>query len=371
MLAGACASPLSVHHKHRGFSAPRSHFQWPFSLYSSLASLSLILHALLSISESFLLGKAVLLGSWGRRQATTLVLLFTSPSGHGKTELASSIGSLLSLPLLEVQCNLLSNSTDLFGTHAGYAGWAQCSPLSAHLAQHAGRRSVVFLDEFDKTSEEVRQSLLLIFDGKYTDRRNNKSLECSKTIWVLAVNLGLPAIRNFWEDHLKGRSEEQQDKAPYEELEKLLKQSLRNLFGSPLTRRLTDVVPFVPFHEGEQAVVTFKFMRSLKQEVRKPIEVESKNLVRNTFLDFVDDGQIVKFIAAEYYDPNDGASSLRNAVTSQIHQKLATTWYREIPLIIDEMNEEPLPNYDVSVTNTFEDDDEVVVERNGTRELQS
>ena len=302
--------------------------------------------------------------------AQPLVLLFTGPSGHGKTELASSLGSLLSVPFLAVDCSVLHHSTDLLGPHPGYEGWAKGSPLSAHLAEHTGQRNVIFLDEFDKTTEDVRQSMLLLFEGKYTDRRGNKPLDCSKIIWVLATNLGEPAINKFWNDHFKDRSEEQQKKAPFEDLHRSLNQTVKREFGSPLARRVTSIVPFLPFNEGEQAVAAYKFMCSLWQEVRKPINVEAKDLIRHVYLNFVDDGQIAKHLAAEYYDPQAGASSLLRAVTKEIQAKLATEWYREEEVIVDEMMERPLPNYDVTVVATSENDSEVAVRRRGTRELQ-
>ena len=303
--------------------------------------------------------------------AQPLVVLFTGPSGHGKTELASSLGNLLSLRFLTVDCSVLRNSTDLLGTHAGYEGWARGSPLSAHLAQNVGQRNVVFLDEFDKTTEDVRKSLLLLFEGKYTDRRNNKPLDCSKCIWVLAATLGESAISSFWDAHLKDRSEEEQKRAPFREIDRSLSQIVKRDFGSPLARRLTRIVPFLPFSEGEQAVAAYKFMRRLWHEVRKPINVESKDLVRNLFVNFVDDGQIAKHLAAEHYDPQAGASSLRLAVERDISLKLATAWWSgEDELIVDEMNERPLPNYDVTVATTPEDDSEIAVKRRGTREIQ-
>ena len=302
--------------------------------------------------------------------AQPLVVLFTGPSGHGKTELATSLGKLLSLPFLTVDCSVLRNSTDLLGTYAGYAGWTLGSPLSAHLAQHVGRRNVVFLDEFDKTTEDVRQSLLLLFEGKHTDRRNNKPLDCSKCIWVLAANLGELAISNFWDDHLKDRSQEEQKRAPFKDLDRSLHQIVKREFGSPLARRLTSIVPFVPFDKGEQAVAAYKFMRNLSQEARKPINVESKDLLRNVFLNFVDDGQIAKHLAAAYYDPQEGASSLRRAVKKEICPKVTRPWFPEKELIVDEMNERPLPNYDVTVATTPEDDNELIVKRRGTREVQ-
>ena len=302
--------------------------------------------------------------------AQPLVLLFTGPSGHGKTELASSLGNLLSLPLLAVDCSVLHHSYDLLGTHAGHEGWAQGSLLSAHLAQHAGQRNVVFLDEFDKTTEHVRQSMLLLFEGKYTDRRNNEPLDCSKVIWVLATNLGEPAISRFWDDHLKDRSEEQQKRVQFRELDRSLNQTVKREFGSPLARRLTTIVPFLPFDKGEQAVAAYKFMRSLWQEVRKPIHVESRDLLRNIFLNYVDDGQIAKHLAAEHYDPQAGASSLIRAVNSEIRARLAKSWYAEEEIVVDEMNERPLPNYDVTVVTASEDDDEIAVKSVGTREVQ-
>lgn len=302
--------------------------------------------------------------------AQPLILLFTGPSGHGKTELASSLGNLLSVPFLAVDCSVLHHSTDLLGPHPGYEGWAKGSPLSAHLAEYAGQRNVIFLDEFDKTTEDVRQSMLLLFEGKYTDRRCDKPLDCSKLIWVLATNLGEPAINKFWNDHLKDRSEEQQKKAPFEDLHRSLSQTVKREFGSPLARRLSTIVSFLPFNEGEQAIAAYKFMRSLWQEVRKPINVEAKDLIRHVYLNFVDDGQIAKHLAAEYYDPQAGASSLLRAVTKEIQAKLATAWYQEEEVIDDEMMERPLPNYDVTVVATSEIDSEVAVRGRGTRELQ-
>lgn len=134
--------------------------------------------------------------------AQPLVLLFTGPSGHGKTKLAISLADLLSSPFLTVNCSTLNHSTDILGTYTMFDGWAQVSPLSAHLAQHAGQRNVIFLDALEKTTEDVRQLMLQLFERKYTDRLHNMSLDCSKCIWVLAANLGEPAIAKFWDDHL-------------------------------------------------------------------------------------------------------------------------------------------------------------------------
>lgn len=86
---------------------------------------------------------------------TPLVLLFTGPRGHGKTELAKRMGSLLSLDIHLVDCTGMKFETDLFGPKPPYQGHEQGSPLNNYLAENVGQRKVVFLDEFEKTTAEV------------------------------------------------------------------------------------------------------------------------------------------------------------------------------------------------------------------------
>lgn len=96
-----------------------------------------------------------------------MILLFAGPSGHGKTELARQLGSLISLDLLTVDCTKMHSAFDLWGPVKPYAGYADGSKLNNFLAEHSGRRSIVFMDEFEKMDQEVRNTLLLPFqEGK-------------------------------------------------------------------------------------------------------------------------------------------------------------------------------------------------------------
>jgi ATP-dependent Clp protease ATP-binding subunit ClpB len=94
-----------------------------------------------------------------------LVLAFAGLSGHGKTELASQLGNLLCSPFIDIDCAQTSTLFTLLGPTAGYQGHDIGSPLNNFLAGNADRLAVVFLDEFDKTQQEVRDALLKVMDN--------------------------------------------------------------------------------------------------------------------------------------------------------------------------------------------------------------
>jgi hypothetical protein len=91
-----------------------------------------------------------------------LVMAFSGASGHGKTELATAMGDLLCVKSTIIDMASCRNIWALFGSIAGYVGREDGTKLNNFLAENSGKRSVVFLDEFDKTEQELRQALLLL-----------------------------------------------------------------------------------------------------------------------------------------------------------------------------------------------------------------
>ena len=301
-----------------------------------------------------------------------LVLLFTGMSGHGKTEFAKRIGNLLSLAFHRVDMTEMRFETDIFGPKKPYQGHEKGAVMNNFLAEHTGQRCVIFLDEFEKTTQDVRQSMLLLLEsGFYKDRRNDKALDCTKIIWILAANFGEATIQKFWTEHMKDQSIAKQSKAPFDTLQRQLETQLTGAIGAPMTGRLSSIVPFFPFEEGEQAVATYKFMRELWHVVRGPIDVAAKKFARHSHLNFVNDSAIALHLARKHYTPQLGARSLEKAVNHDIRAQLAYKQMEDPEEFKDSMNDRPLPNFEVRLVTSKEKDDAEVVEvvQVGNREV--
>ena len=238
--------------------------------------------------------------------------------------------------------------------------------MNNFLAQHSGERSIVFLDEFEKTTDNVRLALLLAFDsGIYRDRRNGTALDCSKTIWVLATNHGTETIVKFYNQYMKDQTEEVRAATPLPRLDSMLKKVFTQEMGAPLTGRVTLIVPFFPFSPGEQAVVTHKFILDFVDKMRQPIDLIAKRFVGHIHLHIQNDSQIAAHLAGIGYEPDLGARSLQRMVQQQIHVKLADEYVEGDDEVTEGRNEGPLQKYGVHLQVIEEERKEIVVNKEG------
>ncbi|KAK0622410.1 hypothetical protein B0T14DRAFT_563862 [Immersiella caudata] len=312
---------------------------------------------LLGVS-SFLIGQTSaarmvtqkLLAHMALPRSKPLVMVFAGPSGHGKTELARRMGQLLSLEMECVDCTEMKHETDLFGAKKPYIGYDVGSPLNNFLARLNGRRSIVFLDEFEKTTPEVKNALLIPFDeGIHIDRRSRMSIDCTQTIWIIATN----AVDNIVLDFCDAHKDILDDDDPIRQMQLAneastrMRKQLKTEFGNPLTGRITAVIPFLPFSPGEAAVVAHKYILELKAKVRQSIRASGRQLVGNILLEIRRDGAVCSTLAAEGYDSDHGARSLKAVVDSRIEDELVKAYLDEDGQIQDR---QPLVRYVVDLT---------------------
>ncbi|KAF2729142.1 P-loop containing nucleoside triphosphate hydrolase protein [Polyplosphaeria fusca] len=289
-----------------------------------------------------------------RRQKHPLVLVFAGPSGHGKTELARRLGDLLSLDLNVSDCTIVTRELELFGPRKPYSGAAEGSPLNNFLAAHHGRKCIVFLDEFEKTTQDIWNALLVPFDnaGEYQDRRNLKTIDCKNTIWILATNALDNCITSFCKRNgaIFGTDNSTTRAELLDELTSSMKEKFINVFSAPLTGRISAFVPFLPFSSEETCIGAHKYLLELANEVRKPICITPgphEHLLGNIRLSIRADATVCKIITRDY-DPALGIRSLRKAVTDRVASLLDSEYLATHEIIAEGG---PVEDYSVFVSD--------------------
>ncbi|CAG8959797.1 hypothetical protein HYFRA_00001705 [Hymenoscyphus fraxineus] len=250
-----------------------------------------------------------------------LVLVFAGPSGHGKTELARCLGTLLSLELEVVDCTIFNRENELFGPRQPYVGWEKGSRLNNFLTRNHNNSCIVFLDEFEKTNADIHKTLLLPFEnGEYQDRRALTRINCSKTIWILATNAHDSIIKDFWTDNgsIFSLDDEEPKKQPLlKQLSKNIKTDFLSQHGAPVTGRISGFIPFLPFSKGEQAVIVHKNLLDLSRRIRMPVnlmEGSEEQLIGDMRMRIRRDASVCGILAESEYHIDLGARSLIGAV---------------------------------------------------------
>ncbi|KAI0128120.1 P-loop containing nucleoside triphosphate hydrolase protein [Hypoxylon sp. NC0597] len=265
-----------------------------------------------------------------------LVLLFAGPRGHGKRELVNKLAYLLSLDVQKVECTGLNVYDEIFGVKRPDQDYTVGSPLNDFLASKSKERSIVFMEEFDKTNQEIHKELLVPFDrGVYTDRRNGQKVDASQTIWILSTSKFDDTISDFCieNSNIHDSDLRSEQYALRRQLHRRIRNECIASFGAPLTSRITEIIPFLTFNTEEQALIADKYIMELESLIAGPVvkseDPDEDRLIGNVQLQITNDASVCSTIANEHYLPEFGASSIAHGVDATITNQLISRYLED------------------------------------------
>ena len=236
--------------------------------------------------------------------------IFLGTTGVGKTELAKALADYLfdddnmitRIDMSEYQEKF--SVTRLIGSPPGYVGYDEGGQLTEAIRRKP--YSVVLFDEIEKAHPDVFNVLLQVLDdGRLTDNKG-RVVNFKNTIIVMTSNLGSHLIQSNFDQMTRSNREEVIEKTKGEVLE-LLRKSIRPEF----LNRIDEIIMFTPLSEEEIAQV----VRIQLNNITRLLE---SNGVQIRF-----DDDVVRFLAAEGFDPQFGARPVKRAINRYLLNELS------------------------------------------------
>jgi hypothetical protein len=233
------------------------------------------------------LTRAIIAEQVDSKHRRPVVCVLGGPPGHGKTETGKKLCEALSLDsskMLKVSCANVNSPMELFGAAGAYMGSEVGSELNNFVLANARDGSegpghsglcVVILDEFDKLDEEVMDGFFTVFDkGEWVDKKLSRryqthTVPCPNVIWLLTTNCFDSDVRHLFDTASSAFSNRN-----FSFIRRKIRADLwpviKARFRSPLARRITHFIPYVPFNPEESFVITAMEVDHLREDLARP-----------------------------------------------------------------------------------------------------
>ncbi|MCF6266502.1 MAG: ATP-dependent Clp protease ATP-binding subunit ClpA [Desulfuromusa sp.] len=226
-------------------------------------------------------------------------LLFTGPTGVGKTEAAKQLAQQLGVKFVRFDMSEYMEKHSvarLIGAPPGYVGFDQGGLLTEEVGKNPW--SVLLLDEIEKAHHDLFNILLQVMDhGTLTDN-NGKEIDFRNVILIMTSNVGGRAM-NIIPIGFGSRAGE----APKNALEKVFSPEFRN--------RLDAVINFAPLDKETMLQVVDKFLSELSSQLaERNIELKVSAAARRE-------------LAERGYAPLFGARPLARLIQVELNDPLA------------------------------------------------
>ncbi|MBS5946434.1 MAG: ATP-dependent Clp protease ATP-binding subunit, partial [Peptoniphilus harei] len=240
--------------------------------------------------------------------------IFVGPTGVGKTFLAKSLAknlfgkeeNMIRFDMSEYMEKFTVSK--LVGSPPGYVGYEEGGELTEAVRTHP--YSVILLDEIEKAHPDIFNILLQILDeGRLTDSKG-RTVNFKDTVIIMTSNAGANLLAK---NSVLGfsTSESSLKKSEYENMKKIINESLKEKFRPEFLNRVDDVVIFKTLEKTEIKDIVKNMLDKLSDRL---FEMGIKTNYTNKLIDF---------LVEEGYDKVFGARPLQRTITKLIEDKIA------------------------------------------------
>ena len=227
-------------------------------------------------------------------------LLFSGPTGVGKTEVTKQLANTLGIEFIRFDMSEYMERhtvSRLIGAPPGYVGFDQGGLLTEAINQHP--HAVLLFDEIEKAHPDVFNILLQVMDyGNLTDNNGRKS-DFRNVILVMTTNAG--AERAARESMGFVRQDHSSDD----------REAVKKAFSPEFRNRLDNIIRFNGLDTGTILHVVRKFIYELEQQLAD----------RQVTLEIED--AAVRWLADKGYDAAMGARPMQRVIQQEIKRPLA------------------------------------------------
>jgi ATP-dependent Clp protease ATP-binding subunit ClpC len=240
-------------------------------------------------------------------------LIFSGPTGVGKTELAKALaaavfGSEEAMIRLDMSEFMESHTVSkLIGSPPGYVGYDEGGQLT-----EAVRRkpyTVILLDEIEKAHPDVFNMLLqLLEDGRLTDAKG-RTVSFKNTLLIMTSNIGSKVIEKGGGG--LGFSVGDGVTNQYGQIRSYVMEEMKQFFRPELLNRIDEIIVFRQLQRQEVQQIADLLIREVTQRL-------TEQGIRLTATD-----AFKERVVTEGFNPSYGARPLRRAIARLLEDNLA------------------------------------------------